>query len=1275
MKFFYFILILLFIIKVYSSAHDHMKELFAILTYAVSDDDGNIVMDVDSNNKKIELKVNVSGQTGHDIIIDIKDIIPNLRNNKVTFSKLHDLADTIYNTYFPTGTNPADIINSYDLINVLTKSTNNNPISLFLGLENKEINYLSKSNINKHIYNYIKNKSINDLKGNQNQPVNINNPSNKLTLNTNNSNYSSKSDLIAAIAAQCINASIFCKDIHFESTRDFDKNNNDKLNTFIITTKNGNTIKHSFIIDDGELKILSHPFTLIETKDSNNNIIYSVDSSFSPNSITYNDVINYNNGYHKHYTTSNRVQDPGIGIIYQFGTILEKNGNRYDPNNSNDPSYFVNDNTLNSISVKGYIAKNSVLTSPANINPDDNIVCSKSNPVYKKLEGIILEFIKERQSKGLISQTKLEKINNLTKILSILKMFPIKTNNKFEGIVKENNHIIELKNTLSFSQSIQSLINTGNLCTFNKLRKRAGESCQRSSLLVTDFDVNNPLINTLIMVRDKKINSNILLDDDIYINDNNDNDDNDNENDDNDYDNENNEKIKYLSLKKLYKNAEKINDVWDGLVNDYIKNIDQFSEKESIEFIKNFNEFINGCRNNISKSEISNNKFIENINEDDINKLEVNLQKVKDIHEKYHETNLIDDNGDDLINDIEFNKNSQSKLYKDKLIENINNSYNLLNENSEEMHICMLFNFGKDNKEFDEDRTKEVDLLCEDIENMNINEKDKEEFKNKLLYLFNEFDKLWSVFEEDNSNSDEIKNNSEVVLKLRNAYAKKLKKEFFYDNDVQSIQLIDDSNIKSTNIINLDHVNADKDNFIDYISNDINSKPYIKLFFDNLKIKVLMLGENKDQLSEDIFNNMKLLENNIMKKIQNMKEYSSAEGHFEEADHLLELINNYNDLVSVCIHENKVNNDGITDDINPIDIESDNELKNRLNYIATKKANEGINKIFKENPEKFNNEENKERFEDFINTAGDDSIKFTFGNDSVNKGTLKDYNRFLKTPVNSEGEALVKIIENSSNEYGISEISDSAKLKINLVKNASPMSRDPKDIDEVVSVSNKLVSISKNWSNIETYQEHNFRTFMNFIESVNKYDDYAVGDVEKVKDNEDGFIDLKSIYNNNEKNLEIRNYHDLFSNMNDLLLEINEFENSLNAVEKEQVKENLNEIKGNIDNAMNELYKHIKGAKFKLCESAGRENSEQFSKAINEFNEISSGAKMLFNTHSKLTNGDNSNNSNDLESKLSNLNKLGSVNSTNNKLSLKNKLKNKVLKLMKKAIRKTKRFT
>jgi len=1253
MKFLRYILISLYVIKAYCSAHDHLKELISLLLLAGSNQDGNMAKD-----GIFDLKVNVSSKINKQIMLSIKDIIPNLRNGITTYKTLNDLAEIVYKTYFPDGSNPDDIINSYDIIHALTTSNNNgnNPVSLFTGTSNKNVFIISDLRQNKRLGWYIRDTNLG-------RNTDINNYYNPFSTSSHhNIEYSSRSDLFKAIAAQCIKDRRTCKDLYFYPRRRF-RDNYSEITCYIVTNNDGNTIKHSFIINDLRNREVAHPFTLIENN-INNQVSYSVDTSFSPNTLTYRQIENILGGYHKTYFT-NRIRDPGIGIIFHSGINLVNQFNR--PINN----YYINDNELRLNIIGAVIGSNADVSTPEQIKPTDNIVCSKSNNYeYITLENIILKVLEERLNKKQISLEKIEKISNLAKMLAIIKMFPINSYNNFNGIVEDKNHVIEIQKTLSFVNKILNIINRNSICAFTK--KRGENSCQHCTSLTNNFDITKSLLNTLFMIRDKKINANILLDEDFNIDSN--DDDNENENIDNENDENYNNKFKNLKIKNLYKNAKKASDIWNDLIINYMNNRDEFSEDESKIFITNFNEFINGCKDEISKSENSNNNLIDGITEDDINEMEVKLKKIKTIHKTHNNKLLIDENGNEFVNELEYNSDSQSELYKNKLIENINNAYSLLNENNEEMHICMLFNFGKDdNKEFDEDRTEEIDLLLEDIDQMNINANDKEEFKNKLLYLYNEFDKLWNVFEEDNTNNDEIKNNSEIVLKLRNAFAKKLKKEYFNDNEIQSIQIIDESNIKSSNIINLDHLNVDKSNFIDYISNDINSKSYIKLFFDNMKIKVLMLDENQNELSESIYKDIKLLETNIMKKIQDMKSYSSAEGHYEEADHLLELISNYNELISVCIHENKVNDDGVTDIIKAIDIDSDDELKNRLKYIATKKENEGINKIFKENSDKFKNNENKEKFENYINTNGDDAIRFTFGNDSVNKGTLKDFNRLLKSPANSEGEAIVSIMENSSDEYGVSEISDSYKLKLGLIKCASPMSRDPKDIDDIATVSNKLIKISKNWSNIETYQEHNFRTFMNFLTSVNKYDDYAVGNVENVKNNEEGFIDLSSTYNNEENSLEINSYHDIFSNMNDLLSEINEFENSLNNDDKEQVKEQLNEIKSNIDNAMNELYKHIKGSKIKLSESAGRENSEQFNKAINEFNEISNGAKMLFKTHAKLRSDDNSNSSSNFESKLNSLSKISSIKNVNSKLGLKNKNKNKTL-LMKKSIRKIKRF-
>jgi len=88
-----------------------------------------------------DLKVNISSQNNKQIMLSIKDIISNLRNEITTYKTLNDLTEIVYNTYFPEGSNPDDIINSYDIINALTTSNNNGniPVSLFTGTSSKNV--------------------------------------------------------------------------------------------------------------------------------------------------------------------------------------------------------------------------------------------------------------------------------------------------------------------------------------------------------------------------------------------------------------------------------------------------------------------------------------------------------------------------------------------------------------------------------------------------------------------------------------------------------------------------------------------------------------------------------------------------------------------------------------------------------------------------------------------------------------------------------------------------------------------------------------------------------------------------------------------------------------------------------------------------------------------------------------------------------------------------------------------------------------------------------
>ncbi|ORX49026.1 hypothetical protein BCR36DRAFT_413021 [Piromyces finnis] len=381
-----FILLFSLIFKTFCSIHNTAAEEFALLILAAADDDGNVdsfglnnlgsLLDDIADSTVVEINVST---TGTPLMLNIKDIVPNLRNGQITFSELHRLAENIYNAHFPQGQNPIDIINNYDIINYLTTPVNNNAgnnnagnnnnaesIKMLDGSMSKEIFYPPIINQNNRIFNYIRNHNVNQLihpnvnaQGNAQpnlqilaQSIDINNPNNQYTTSSQSPAYVNRERLFRAITAQCIKSYSTCKDKYFTQNH----NTND-INFYIVTSTDNNGItRHSFIIDDSLNHKLAHPFTLKETN-NNNDITYVEDNSYSSTEITYNDIVNRNNGYQKLYTPNDVTQN-GIGLISKIGTEIDNNGHLYQPN-----QYYINDNKLNQNALSARIASNTLINS------------------------------------------------------------------------------------------------------------------------------------------------------------------------------------------------------------------------------------------------------------------------------------------------------------------------------------------------------------------------------------------------------------------------------------------------------------------------------------------------------------------------------------------------------------------------------------------------------------------------------------------------------------------------------------------------------------------------------------------------------------------------------------------------------------------------------------------------------------------------------------------------------------------------------------------------
>ncbi|OUM64071.1 hypothetical protein PIROE2DRAFT_60900 [Piromyces sp. E2] len=451
MKALFILILIIFIASAYCSIHNTMIELLAGLIFAAADDDGNIQRELGSlYNANKYLKVNVAADGSPALNLGITEIIPDLRNGNINFSELYKLAERVYTKHFPNGKKPIDIINEYDFIHYLTTSTKegNIPISLFNGSTSKEIFYSVDTNQNKKIFNAIKSYKVN----NNNKSININNNNVPVSIVSKEAAYTKRSNLIKAIAAQCINLNKVCKDKFFN-----DNHNTNNLKFNIITTSDGKVTKHSFIIDDNKSEIIAHPFTLAEKKDKSNKITYVNDETFSPREITYKEMVKMNSGYHKRYNNSG-IQDLGIGLIPKCGIVIDNDGKIYQPK-----EYAIDNDHLNSNAKSAYIAKNKFNKKGyTGYGPEDNIVCRKSDNKFAELEMIVSRFVEAQKKANIIGSKHLEKINNLIKVLSLEKLFPVNMKNRAVGVSSGDGHIYELSNTLDLSSSVQNALNNGN---------------------------------------------------------------------------------------------------------------------------------------------------------------------------------------------------------------------------------------------------------------------------------------------------------------------------------------------------------------------------------------------------------------------------------------------------------------------------------------------------------------------------------------------------------------------------------------------------------------------------------------------------------------------------------------------------------------------------------------------------------------------------------------------------------------------------------------------
>ncbi|KAG4093523.1 hypothetical protein H8356DRAFT_1311836 [Neocallimastix lanati (nom. inval.)] len=556
------------------------------------------------------------------------------------------------------------------------------------------------------------------------------------------------------------------------------------LKTFKIMDLNSNILPYTSNINDiNDIKMLVKDAesinevlnTLAETYKNN---IDKFDKEQSEkfirnfNSITNDQILEYTNSDYNN--NNNEMNEENVNkLISSYFEIInihkENFGNIYDIElyslDSHDSQSKLNKNKLNKIIEK--LSKMAGINPNTVLNSDDSL--SAINELCEELEK--LENIEDINSIY-------NELNDLKSINELELYKNDKTSLNSEIVHKLYNTIVN-KNNMKIDDEINSSEN--NLRVLNNNKEN----------ILPDKHIEEITLKLLRIFKDKNIDKNILP---IQY----------------EVDNLSNPKL-------LYKNAESLVNVWKDLSITYNKNFENFSEKESTDFIVGFNNIINELKSMLSSSKYNNDLNVKNINSNDIEKLEKYFNRDYSLHKD--KFNIIRDNkGNEMVYTLKYTKDLNSKYYRKNIIINLNKLLSIVNINNGNLiyGLGVMFEDGKISSEIDyrsigegNNLNEALNSLCELTETLDISSL-SEDHKNELRKIYENFHDMMSIVNEEYYKG-KISDNSHAIYKLHNSLA------ILFDEDTF---VIDDINNSLNKIVDPDLEPLEGKNAIDVIKDN-----------------------------------------------------------------------------------------------------------------------------------------------------------------------------------------------------------------------------------------------------------------------------------------------------------------------------------------------------------------------------------------------------------------------------------------------------------------------
>jgi len=1112
------------------SKYEQLSDMIAFIILAAGNEDGSLAKELDENGKLVPIKIKVM-INGEEKELSINKIIPNLKELKSEelekeFNKLYEMASLHFLEHFDLQNDketnelyynelPEETIKKGNVISYIINPYNineNDEIEYFdLEPDNMNIQYSENDKLDNNFKEFVSSINEKDVEN-----IDINNYDKISNYKTEEWESKLGSDydedtkyFYKVLAIQCAKSKK-CKE-QFKNT------NKDKLAFNIInynTEEKGNTINnYSLIIHNDETKQSMNAFTF----KMDDTYEYKIDEININKEYSYNELSKVNNNKNAIKVTINNKEyamRPGIGLIAECGFEFEdSNGNIVKPDQyaiKNSDEKIINDKIIEQkygVENNGEYDMNLVRKEALDLDIDHLSNSDLDSSSFKEVGKLMINKRNNCNSNEHceLTDNEIDTFNDYSNLLLKNDLHDEKNGMVHYSNEKEfNSNYDDIKETVNIQNEIKTIKNhkSGCLSGANSLRKRNNNKCLKCIEMSRNYGVEDNLISLLNILK-KYDSKNIKVKED---------------------------EKNISNPKELCKNAATLTEVINIFLDSY-ENIDNMNKEDSEKMIIKLQNFVKGLEFRYKNARYLTHESIRDINKYDINDMMGLCNDLLDIHESKF-GKIIDNNGKKIgkISESTSEIESESKYMNDELHEVLNNVHDILNEYNQDItNVNLVDDMDINNKSDRDERTYEVSYLLDEIEKIAIggSKESKEKIKSDLLKIFGRLIELGNIIDKANFNNDEFVNNSEVIYKLSDGIVNKLKNNFSEDKEVQeklkiykdNINGIRKTNVKSSNILNLDHIISQVD-MEDYIFNDSRSKMYVKMFFDKLKNEFCEI--DTDEGYETMNKKINEIKDKINEKIKRFNNYNKFEGNYQEAYHLVELINNYNELISTAL-----NNDRDNTEINYIYISNDSELNSRLNYVrlSTKQKNE--NKILKSNPKQFNNENNK-KIEEIIDKNV--AKKYAFGTDVVSEATYSDYIKIMldKSNIKSNIDVLKIFVDSSTNNNQLIGFKQSYNLGYKLMTNELSDYRD----EDMVNSINHLESSKKTFNNIKN---NNIRYFETSKQTETRY-----------KNNILSVVELKNIKPEDvsvDNILYIVNDRDLIKNMDEN--KISAFENQI----------------------------------------------------------------------------------------------------------------------------------